>query len=348
MILNYLVIIMLWLSMILYASLGGADFGGGTWYFFAFGSSPEVKAEQQLIAGAIGPVWEANNVWLIYLIVGLYTAFPLVAATLATALFIPFSLILIGVVMRGASFAFEAHIPQSVGIHEVWGRAFSIASAFTPFLFGACAAAVASGQIRVQHGQIPIALWAAWLTPFAITVGIMGLALCASIAAVYLTVEAHSNKNEELASAFRLRAFIAGGLTAALAILDLILAPSEAPLLWHGMLDHAIWAIIVTALIGLATAAALFYRRFKLARILIVMLTGAILGTWGLSQIPYLVPPDITVDNAASPPTTMWEFLVSAAIGMAILIPSLWFLFHIFKGRIPKPRVHEKKLEEQI
>jgi cytochrome bd ubiquinol oxidase subunit II len=348
MILNYVIAALLWLSIIIYASLGGADFGGGIWYFFTFGSGPKVEAQRHIISRAIGPVWEANNVWLIYLIVGLYTAFPIVAATLAIALFIPFSLALIGVVLRGASFAFEAHIPQSVDIRAVWGRGFSIASTFTPFLFGACAAAVASGQIRVQHGNIPVALWNVWLTPFALTVGAMGLSLCASIAAVYLTVEAQRDKNAELMSAFRLRAFIAGGVTAILGILGLILAPSEAPILWHGMLDHALWAVGVTMVLGLGVAVALFYRRFKVARILVVMLTGALLGTWGLSQMPYLIPPDITVDSAASPPTTMWEFLISACIGMAILVPSLWLLFHVFKGQNPTPPVHEKMLEQQV
>src|SRR5437667_6801087 len=244
---------MLWLSMILYASLGGADFGGGTWYFFAFGSSPEVKAEQQLVAGAIGPVWEANNVWLIYLVVGLYTAFPLVAATLATALFIPFSLALIGVVLRGASFAFRTHFGNSVTMKEAWGRAFGIASVLTPFLLGTCAAAVAGGQIRVRNGAIPVALFHPWLTPFALVIGAMALALCATIAPIYLTVEAQRAKNAKLVNAFRTRAFTGGGFLAALGLAGLALAPSEAPLLWRGMLDHALWAVVVTMLIGLAT-----------------------------------------------------------------------------------------------
>lgn len=344
MIIAYACAVLIWLSLITYAALGGADFGGGIWDLFSLG--PEQDQKRQLIVSALGPVWEANNVWLIYLVVGLYTAFPLVAATLAIALFIPLSLALIGVVLRGASFAFRTHFANSVTMKEIWGRAFGIASAITPFLFGTCAAAVASGQIRVQHGHIPVALLNAWLTPFALTIGVMGLALCATIAPIYLTVEARKAKNEQLANTFRTRAFIAGGILAALGILGLALSPSEAPLLWRGMLDHALWAVIVTILIGIATGAALFLRRYQLARILIILETGALLGTWGLAQLPYIIPPDLTLTNAASPPTTLREFFISALIGMLVLIPSLWFLFHVFKAQETIPPVHEKEVEE--
>jgi cytochrome d ubiquinol oxidase subunit II len=346
MILDYAVAVLLWLSIIVYASLGGADFGGGVWYFFIFGSSPRAQAERGLIAKAIGPVWEANSVWLVYLVVGLYTTFPVVAAVLAIALFIPISLAVIGIVLRGAAFAFEAHIPQSVGMRTIYGRMFSAASTFTPFLLGATAAAVAGGEIRVRNGVVPVAVIRPWLTPFAIVVGCMGVALCATLAAVYLTVEAQKEKREDLADVFRIRAFIAGGVTAVLGLVGLILSPSQAPVIWHGMLDHALWAVAVTMVIGLCTAVALFLRRFTIARVLVVMETGALIGTWGLSQIPYIVPPDLTVTGAASPPTTMWDFFISALVGMFILIPSLWFLMYVFKAEERLPPVREKQLEE--
>ncbi len=144
MILAYACAILIWLSMITYAVLGGADFGGGIWDLFSLG--PEQEDKRQLIVRALGPVWEANNVWLIYIVVGLYTAFPVVAATLATALFIPFSLVLIGVVLRGAAFAFRTSFSGAATPRAIWGRAFDIASIITPFLLGTCAAAVASGR----------------------------------------------------------------------------------------------------------------------------------------------------------------------------------------------------------
>ena len=344
MILDYAAVAALWLSIIVYASLGGADFGGGIWYLFTFGKHKD--DQKSLIAGAIGPVWEANNVWVIFLIVGLYTTFPLVSAILATSLFIPFTLVLIGIVLRGAAFAFESHVSEALAVRAVWGQLFSTSSIIAPFFFGTSAAAVASGQIRVIHGNIPVAVISAWLTPFAIAIGLLALAICSSLAAVYLTVEAQRRQDVELENSFRMRAFIALGAIAILGAVAFILAYSEANILWNGLIHQALWALIITVLIGVATVGALFFKRYKIARIITVIEVGALLGTWGLAQNPYLIPPDITLTDAASPPLTMLEFLICAAIGMSILIPSVWFLFHVFKGANPVPRVHEKKVEE--
>lgn len=212
-------------------------------------------------------------------------------------------------------------------------------------MLGTCAAAVASGDIRVPHGNIPIALWRAWLTPFALDAGAMALAICATLAAVYLTVEARMDGNEELTNAFRIRAFIAEALVGVFALLGLFLSSFEAPILWQGMLSHALWAVGMTVILGAAMVGTLIYRRYRIARILVIMEVAALLGTWGLAQLPYIVPPDLTIPAAASPPTTLWEFLASVAVGMSILLPSLWFLFHVFKGRNPVPLVHEKEIE---
>lgn len=146
--------------------------------------------------------------------------------------------------------------------------------------------------------------------------------------------------------AFRIRGLIAGGVMAALGAVGIALSPWEAPILWRGMIGHAIWAVAITVLLGLATAAALFYRRYRLARIAMIFETGALLGTWGLAQIPYIIPPDLTVTNTASPPTTLTELFISALIGMSMLIPSFWFLFHVFKGTHIIPPVREKEVKE--
>ena len=342
----YIAAVTLWLSIIAYAVLGGADFGGGIWSLVNFGVNKEqAQKRQDLIMRAIGPVWEANNVWIIYLIVGLVTAFPIVSSVLATALFIPLSLALIGIVMRGASFGFRVHISHAVEVRKFWGSLFSTTSLITPFLLGTCAAAVASGDIHVPHGTIPVALWHSWTTPFALDVGAMGLAICAALAPVYLAVEARLDGDEELADTFRMRAFIAEAFMFIFALLGLLLVPSEAPILWQGLLEHALWAVGVTVLLGVAKIVALIFKKYKIARLLVVMEVGALLGTWGLAQVPYIVPPDLTILAAASPPTTLWEFLASVVVGMSILLPSLWFLFHVFKGRNPVPLVHEKEIE---
>lgn len=340
MILPYAVAALLWLSIIIYASLEGADFGGGLWDFLASGSQKEEM--RKVIKDAIGPVWEANNVWLTYLIVGLLTAFPIVAQLLTTALFIPLVLILIGIVLRGSTFIFRSF--SSSRMQRFWSRIFTISSVMTPFLFGTTAAVVASGALKIVHGHMPVALVKEWLTPFAIVVGLMGIALSATISAVYLAVEAQTIQNQTLSEGFRWRALIAGFIVAVLGLAGLALSPSEASVLWHGMLDHAIWAVVVTVLLGIAVSGALWFRRYRLARLLMITETGALIGTWGLAQLPYIVPPSLTVTNAASPPLTLLELFVSALIGMSMLIPALWFLFHVFKGLNVVPPTREKEV----
>ncbi len=341
MILEYIVLGTLWLALIVYAALGGADFGAGTWDLLATG--PLAERQRRLVGQALGPVWETNHVWLIFLIVGLYVAFPNAFSVLSIALFLPFTLALIGIVLRGAAFGFRSHITKEAMIGRVWGRVFSSASTITPFLFGTCAAAVASGQIRVVGGSVQTLIWTGWTTPFALTIGAMALALCSTLAAIYLTIEAQTMKDSELEEVFRLRAIIAGAITAALGALGILLSPFEAPLLWSGMLAHAIPVVIVTMLVGLGTAVALFGRRYRLARMLIVIETGCFFAAWGASQLPYLIPPQVTVENSASPPLTMEEFLICVVAGMIFLLPSLWFLFHVFKGRNPVPLQEEKQ-----
>lgn len=336
MILAYIILIILWLALIAYAVLGGADFGGGIWDFFAFG--PQAERQRRLIGQALGPVWEANHVWLIFLIVGLFTAFPSVFSILSTALIVPFTLALIGIVLRGAAFIFRAHAEEAVILGRIWGRIFSTASTITPFLFGTAAAAVASGQVRVQGTGVQTDLLTSWTTPFALTIGALALTLCAVLAAVNLMIEAQNSNDAELVEAFRRRAMIAGAITLVLDAVAFMLSPLQAPPLWNGMLDHALPLVIATALMGVATAASLLLRYYRLARVLTFMVTAFIFASWGLSQFPYLIPVAVTIQNAASPPATLQALLIGTSIGMILLLPSLWLLFHVFRGRLfPRP-----------
>ncbi len=343
MILTYTIVIILWLSLIVYAVLGGADFGGGIWDFFAFGQ--EAQRQRRLIGQALGPVWEANHVWLIFLIVGLFTAFPLAFSVLSIALFVPFTLAVIGIVMRGAAFMFRGQVDDATPSRRIWGRVFSTASTITPFFFGAAAAAVASGQVHVEAGRVQTDLLAGWTTPFALTIGALALSLCAVLAAVNLIVEAQNSNEPELVEAFRRRAMIAGAITLGLDAMAFILSPFQAPLLLNGALDHALPLIIATALIGVGAATSLLLRRYRLARVLAFTVTAFIFASWGLSQFPYLVPVSVTISNAASPPSTQLALLIGTLVGMALLLPSLWLLFHVFKGKHPALNGQEKAEE---
>ena len=173
----------------------------------------------------------------------------------------------------------------------------------------------------------------------------MALSLCVTISAIYLTVEATSRGQNDLAEAFRRRGLIAGALTAVFGLLGLILSPSEAAFLWHGMLDKAIPVVIVTMLVGLATAAALWFKRYVWARVLVVALTAFLLLSWGVSQYPYIIPPDVTDANASSPLETQQFLLVGIIIALIIVIPSLWFLFYVFKLKKIETDVAQKPAE---
>lgn len=328
--LAYILLSILWFALIAYAVTGGADFGAGVWDFLAFGTNAE--RQHQLIDRALGPVWEANHVWLVFLVVGLFSAFPVAFAILCLVLFLPLTLALIGTALRGSAFVFRTHgLRKGKPALVIWTRIFSLASVMTPFFLAVSAAAVASGQIQMRQGYPYTPERFFWLTPFALTIGVMAITLCATLAAIYLTVEATNEQDTELAEAFRKRGLLAGALTALLGALGLLLAISEAPILWRGMFDHAIGLVIATMLIGLAAAITLWYRYYQLARILIIVESAFLLGSWGVSQIPYLIPPDVTVDAAAGAPSTLFLLLVGIICGMVLILPSIYYLFYIFK-----------------
>jgi cytochrome bd ubiquinol oxidase subunit II len=321
----------LWLALFIYAIFGGADFGAGMLELFAVGESG--PRQTALIDESIGPVWESNHVWLIFLLVVFFTAFPPAFAAINVVLFIPLLLAVIGIVLRGSSFVFKTHgaIRRSRNV-RILTRTFSVASIITPFFLALTGAAIASGVIVIQNqSQIVTNTGSDWLTPFTLTVGAMALSLCVTISAIYLTVEATTRGETELAEVFRQRGLIAGALTAVFGLLGLILSPSEAAFLWHGMLDKAIPVVIITMLVGIATAAALWFRRYVWARVLVVALTALLLLSWGMSQYPYIIPPDVTDANASSPLPTQQFLLVGIIIALIIVVPSLWYLFYVFK-----------------
>jgi cytochrome d ubiquinol oxidase subunit II len=332
----------LWLGLIAYAVLGGADFGAGIWDLFAFG--PQAERQRRLINKALGPVWEANHVWLIFLIVGLFSVFPTAFAILSIALFLPLAIALIGIVLRGSAFIFRTYAIDTTSLtSRWWSRVFSTASLVTPFFLGASAAAVASGRIEAPNGNVQADLGSTWTTPFALTIGAMAVTLCATLAAVYLTMEASNDHDERLAETYRLRAIIAGAVTAVLGALGLLLSPSEAPILWQGLLTRAFPVVIATMLIGLVTAASLYFRRYRLARVLIILESAFLLGSWGLSQYPYIIPPNVTIDNAANDPNVIVILLISIGIGMLLILPALYYLFSVFKLPSPAPGLQKKE-----
>ncbi len=312
-----------------YAVLGGADFGGGVWDLLALG--PRKARQRELIAEAIGPVWEANHVWLILAIVLLFTCFPPAFGRLGTRLHIPLSLVLIGIVLRGSAFTFWRYGADEEQRH--WGMVFAIASLMTPLLLGTTAGAIASGALGEGawgSGDFYGTYVAPWLNPFALSVGMFALIAFAFLAAVYLTLEA---RDWEVREDFRRRALASAvGLFLA-AVMVLLLSLNRAPRVRDGLI-FAAWAVplhLLTAAAASTALVALWVRRWRVARVAAAAQVSLILWGWALSQYPYILPPDLSIASGAAPAATLRLVLAALVAGAVLLLPSLYYLFRIFK-----------------
>lgn len=311
-----------------YAVLAGADFGGGIGDLLAFG--PRAAPHREAIARAMGPVWEANHVWLIFVIVLLFSAFPTAFAALSSAFYLPFHLVLLGIVMRGAAFVFRGVGLMAGAPGQAWGRAFGAASVITPFILGESLGAISSGAIRVQAGVVTVNATQAWFSPFPVVIGTLTLALCAYLAGVFLTLETRGAVQED----FRLRALWAGGITAALAVLLLPIMARQAPHLWAALSQpQALPLLVIGAVLAIVSPWALWRRHYRLARVAAVVEVVVLLWGWALSLWPYLIYPDVTIAQAAAPLPALRFLLAVTPLGLAMLVPSLWLLFTVFKGR---------------
>ena len=315
-------------ALTLYALAAGADFGGGVWDLLARG--PRAARQRALIAHAIGPIWEANHVWLILAVVLMFVCFPSAWSALTTALHIPLTLMLIGVVLRGSAFAFRSYGAEDDAAQRRWGRTFAMASVVTPLTLGVCVGAAASGAIRVRDGRLLTGFFESWLRPFPLVVGLFTLALFSFLAAVYLAREAGE---EDLRADFRRRALAAGVVSGALAFTALPLARESAPLLWAGLMAGW-WSLpfhLLTGLCALAALAALYQKRDALAQAAAIVQVTLVLWGWALAQFPYVLPPDLTFEGAAAPPAVLRAVLWALGAGLVLLAPSLAYLYRVFK-----------------
>jgi cytochrome d ubiquinol oxidase subunit II len=339
-----LVALVVMVSLNAYALLAGADFGGGVWDLLATG--PRKERQRHLIAEAMGPVWEANHVWLILVVVLLFTCFPVVFSRLAILLHLPLTLMLIGIVLRGSAFTFRSYGAKNDQLQRRWGMVFSVASLVTPVLLGIMIGTVAAGRLGMSGGvpgsDFTETYVRPWLSPFTVVIGVLALTLFAFLASVYLTVEA---QEADLREDFRRRALAAGGSVFVASGIALVLASHDAagaPLMWEGLTGSP-WAVafhIATGISAIAALLALWFRRYKLARVAAAAQVSLILWGWAVAQYPYLVPPDLTIADTAAPAVTLKLVLGALAVGAVLLIPSLYYLFRVFKsdrGGSPSP-----------
>jgi cytochrome bd ubiquinol oxidase subunit II len=310
-----------------YVVLGGADFGGGVWDALARG--PTARAQRKAIATAMGPVWEANHVWLIFAIVGTWTAFSSGFAAMFTLLAVPLIVALAGIVLRGAAFALRERAARFGILESGLGALFGATSIITPIFLGA-----AIGTLAAGHAGLPVGASDGWLRPFCIAVGVFALCMCALLAATYLTVEGDG----EFAELFRRRAVGAWCATAGTGLVALVFAHDEAPFLFAALTGQAIIPLACALAAGLVSLGALLAKRFAVARAFVVIQVTLVLWAWAWAQYPYVVVPTLTIAQAAAPAQTLLGFAVVALVGLALLIPSLWYLFRVFKGSVPNSR----------
>jgi cytochrome bd ubiquinol oxidase subunit II len=316
------------LSLNAYVLFGGADFGGGVWDLLA--SGPRRARQRAVIAHAIGPIWEANHVWLILAIVLTFTCFAPVYARLGTILHIPLTLMLVGIVLRGSAFTFRTYDDEQDSAQRRWGRVFATASLITPILLGMSIGAIASGRVvPISAGSFVQQYVEPWLTPFAFSVGLLALTLFAFLAAVFLTLE---TRDPELVDDFRRRALAAGVAVFFASGLVLLLSRS-APLVRTGLMasSYAMPLHLATGVTAVFVLAALWLRWFRVARIGVALQVSLIFWGWALAQYPLLVPPDLTIAGTAAPRSTLRLTIIALALGGALLMPSLWYLFQVFK-----------------
>jgi cytochrome d ubiquinol oxidase subunit II len=315
-------------GLFVYAVTGGADFGGGMWDLLATG--PRAQEQRKTIERALAPIWEANHVWLVFVVVVLFTAFPRAYAAASVALHIPLTVFLLGIVLRGSAFVFRQYGSEDARAQQRWGRVFAAASVVSPLFLGIIVGAVTSGSIRVVDGAVTTGFLAGWIGVFPLAVGLMTLSLFAFLAAVYLTLEAD---DDALREDFRKRAIASGVALAPFALVAALTAgPGTAHFADAFLRSPWTWPLQgATAVAAVGALVALVTRRYRLARVAAVAQTALILVGWALAQRPYLIAPDVTVENAAAPDRTLRLMLIIVGASALLLIPSLYALFRVFK-----------------
>lgn len=318
-------------AMIAYVASGGADFGSGVWELFARG--PRGPQQVEALRRAIAPIWEANHVWLILVVVLLFVCFPPAFAAIMVALHAPVTVMLFGIVLRGAAFVFQAYAAGDRVLERHSVRLFRAASAVTPVMLGVVAGAVAGGGIRVDAatGAVRQAAQPPWLAPFPLLVGAMTLGLCVFLAAVYMTVETEGDLQED----FRARALASGVAVGMVALPTALIAHADAPAIGVPLLDSA-WSLpfhVATGLVAAGALLAIARRRYRPARALAILQVALILTGWALAQFPFVLAPDLDAAAVAAPRQVLVTTLAVLGAGTVLLVPAFVWLYRVFKAK---------------
>jgi cytochrome d ubiquinol oxidase subunit II len=314
------------IALAAYAVLGGADFGAGFWDLTAGGAQHGARM-RGLIKRSMGPVWEANHVWLIAVLVIMWTCFPHAFGPLMETLYVPLFLAAVGIILRGAAFALRGEA-ATIGEARALGGTFALSSVLTPFFLGCTIGAVASGVVPA-HGDSSIP-FSSWTGTTALWIGVLAVATGAYLASVFLAADAVRADLPDLVAAFKKRALGAGAVTGVLAIAGLFVIKSDVPDLYDGMTSGAaLVAVIASGLAGAVTLWLLWTDRFEIARYTSAVAVGATLTVWAIGQRPYFLPGEVTLRQAAAGNSTLIATLIALVLALAIIIPSLAVLYRL-------------------
>jgi cytochrome bd ubiquinol oxidase subunit II len=312
----------LWIGATLYALFGGADFGGGLWDLIA-GNATKGERPRALIQRSLTPVWEANHVWLIFILVVLWTAFPEAFAAIMSTLYVPLALAAVGIVLRGAGFAFRKSI-RSLEARRAMGAAFALSSVLTPFFMGTVVGAVASGNVTPEgNGDA----FSSWLEPLPLLTGAIFVASGAYLAAVFLISDARRGADAELEKYFARRALAAATAAGALALAGVFALHAEARYVFDGLTGEGLPLMILSGSGGLAVLAMLGRGARRGLRPLAALTVAALIWGWGVAQHPYLLPTSLEISGAAAPGPTLTSVLVVFGVAALVVVPALGLLY---------------------
>ncbi|MFD7024426.1 cytochrome d ubiquinol oxidase subunit II [Promicromonospora sukumoe] len=314
----------LFVGLVVYAVFGGADFGSGYYDLTAGGAARGAELRTE-IDHSIGPVWEANHVWLIYVLVMWWTGFPTAFAAAMSTLIVPLLLALLGIVLRGAGFAFRKYSP-TLSQARLYGALFAGSSLIAPFFLGTVAGAIASGRVPADG---PGDRWSSWLNPTSLLVGVIAVACGTFLAGTFLTADATRTGHHRLADRLRRRTLLVGAVSGVLVLGSLVPIARDAPTLAEGLTGRAAPLIAASVVGGMAALVLLYRYRPRAARVSAVVAVASVVVGWGVAQYPWLLVDQMTIAQAAGAPATLRALLVVAALAGVVVVPPLVYLFRL-------------------
>jgi cytochrome d ubiquinol oxidase subunit II len=317
------VAVVLFVAVSAYAVFAGADFGAGFWDLVAGGAERGARP-RALIDHSIGPVWEANHVWLIFSLVVLWTAFPEAFESITLTLFVPLTLVALGIVLRGASFAFRKSLFRTPE-RRTLGAIFAFSSVLVPYCMGAIAGAIASG--RVPAGGEAGDPWSSWVNPTSIIGGILAVTVGAYLASVYLIWDARRLGQDSMVEYFRRRAVAAAVAAGAVAFAGIFVLRSDARYVFDGLTARALPLVVLSALCGIGSLVLLLRQAQRGARLLAIGAVASIVWAWGVAQWPYILPTSLKVSAAAAPSSTLAAVLVVFGVAAVVIVPAIGLLY---------------------